>query len=168
MTITKPMPGMTVREARNQFLARHGLDESTYTAPGFVLHIGPWNLSVPNPGMLPLHDLHHVATGYGSGLPGEAEVSAFELRAGPPTLLIRLLCLGAVLIGIVICPCRVWRAWVSACGARLLYRCGRDSQDLLDMTVEELRGYLGIPPEGLAAPARTRQEDINNAKTAGE
>ena len=37
---------------------------------------------LPNPGFLPWHDLHHVATGYGTGLIGEAEISAYELRAG--------------------------------------------------------------------------------------
>jgi len=30
--------------------------------------------------MLPLHDLHHVATGFRSGLIGEAEISDEEIR----------------------------------------------------------------------------------------
>lgn len=73
---------LTVREARDQFLAAYGLGQATYTDPRFVLHLGPWKLGAPNPGLLPLHDLHHVATGFGSGILGEAEISAFELRTG--------------------------------------------------------------------------------------
>ena len=148
---------LSVREARNKFLAAHALDAASYATPRFSLHIGRWRVRVPNPGLLPLHDLHHVATGFGSGLVGEAEVSAFELRTGWGNLAVLGLCLGAVLFGAVTQPRRVWHAWTRSRGTRGLYRCGREYEDLLDMTVAELRGYMAIPPEGLASAAPCRE-----------
>ncbi len=158
MTQLPTPPDPTVREARDRFLAANALGPATYTDPRFTLHLGPWQVRLRNPGLLPLHDLHHVATGFGSGLIGEAEISAFELRTGWGNLLILALCVGAVCIGAVICPGRVWRAWKGSRGARGLYRRGRDYENLLDMTVAELRSHLGIPPEGLATQTMLVQE----------
>jgi len=53
---------------------------------------------LPNPGYLPWHDLHHVATGYKTGLIGEAEISAYELRSGCRSFFIIILCVGAMMI----------------------------------------------------------------------
>ncbi|MCW3094802.1 MAG: hypothetical protein JWL77_420 [Chthonomonadaceae bacterium] len=165
MTQPQPQSGPTVREARDRFLAAYALGRSTYTDTRFTLHLGPWRIRLPNPGLLPLHDLHHVATGFGSGLTGEAEISAFELRTGWGNLLILALCVGAVLLGAVICPRRVWRSWLRSRGARGLYRRGRDYERLLDMTVTELRSHLGIPPEGLASPAALVPEARKSEET---
>lgn len=159
----------TVREARDRFLAAYALGASTYTDPRFVLHLGPWRIRTPNPGLLPLHDLHHVATGFGSGLIGEAEISAFELRTGWGNLVILTLCVGAVIIGGMICPRRIWRAWKRSRGARGVYQCGHDYESLLNMTVTELRVSLGIPPEGLAAPVEPlpKSRNQNSGKSEG-
>jgi len=151
VTLSQPLSGPTVREARDRFLSAYGLGASTYTDPRFVLHLGPWQIRTPNPGLLPLHDLHHVATGFGSGLAGEAEISAFELRTGWGNLMILGLCLGAVAIGLVIWPRRIARAWTRSRGAHGLYKYGGEYEKLLEMTVTELRSSLNIPLEGIAS-----------------
>ncbi|HEY6338827.1 MAG TPA: hypothetical protein VIW68_10060 [Candidatus Sulfotelmatobacter sp.] len=59
-----------------------------YTDTNFVIKIGFIKLRFANPGLPPLHDLHHVATGYDASFIGEAEISTFELRSGWGTPLI--------------------------------------------------------------------------------
>jgi ubiquinone biosynthesis protein Coq4 len=103
---------------------------------------------VPNPGFLPWHDLHHVATGYGTGLIGEAEISAYELRAGCGSLMIFVLCVGAILIAMFVAPRRVFHAWQQAKGSRSLYHTKVPYEDLLEMSLNELRDHLGLPRGG--------------------
>jgi len=146
----------TVLAARNQFLRRYNL-EDTYSDEGFLLHFGRFKVRTMNPGLLPVHDLHHVATGFGSGLVGEAEISAFELRAGWGTPFILTLCLGAVAIGMILSPRRVIHAWRASRGARSLYRMEMPYDRLLAMPVGELRRLMSLPPEGLV-PAVWREE----------
>jgi len=142
------MSDETVLAARNRFLAYYHL-EQTYTEEGFLLHFGRFKVHVWNPGLLPVHDLHHVATGFGSGLIGEAEISAFELRAGWGTPFILVLCLGAMGIGLALSPRRVIRAWKLSRGTRSVYHCGIPYDDLLNMSVRELRALMRVPPDGL-------------------
>ena len=144
------MTSETVREARDRYLAEHGLDVSSYDSPTFTIHVGPWPLRLPNPGFLPYHDLHHVATGFGSGFVGEAEISAYELRAGCRSALIHLLCIGAIAGALFVAPRRVLRAWSGARGARTLYYSDLPYETLLGMTVAELRHHLRLPAGGLA------------------
>ena len=147
----------TVLSERNLFL-RHYRLEDTYGDSGFVLHFGRIKVRTANPGLLHVHDLHHVATGFGSGLVGEAEISAFELRAGWGTPFILMLCLGAMSIGMVLSPPRVIRAWRASRGARSLYRADIPYARLLEMPVSELRQFMALPPEGLV-PAVWREEE---------
>lgn len=135
---------MTARDARDRFLRESGLDARGYDAPDFPVHVGPVTLRFRNPGLLPWHDLHHVATGYGSDLLGEAEISAFELRGGGATPLVRLLCVGAIAIALCIAPRRVIEAWRRARGVRSLYRSRLPYERLLGMRVGELRALCGI------------------------
>jgi len=138
----------TVLAARNRFLAYYRL-EQTYSEQGFLLHFGRFKVRVWNPGLLPVHDLHHVATGFGSGLIGEAEISAFELRAGWGTPFILVLCLGAAAIGLVLAPRRVIHAWRLPRGAQSLYASTLPYENLLNMSVHELRYLMRIPSSGL-------------------
>jgi hypothetical protein len=142
-------PDLTAVEGRDRFLAAFGLDTTGYTAPDFpVKPFRGVTLRFPNPGLLHFHDLHHVATGYGATVLGEAEVSAFELRAGCPSPLVRFLCCGAVLIGLCRAPRRVIRAWRGARGTRSLYAAGIAYETLLAMPVAELRRFVHVPEEG--------------------
>ena len=135
---------LSARDARDLFLRESGLDTSGYEAPDFVVRVGPVTLRFPNPGLLPYHDLHHVITGYGGDFLGEAEISAFELRAGGTTPLIRLLSVGALAMAVFVAPLRVLRAWRRARGARSLYVLRQPYERLLDMKVGELRALCGV------------------------
>lgn len=132
-----------VRNARDRHLAAAEQSTRAYDDPKFVVRVGALSLRLPNPGFLHLHDLHHVALGYDTSLVGEAEVSAFELRAGWGKPLIFLLCLGSISIG-VLWPRRLWRAWRRARGTQSLYKAQVPYEDLLTMTVGELRRLIGL------------------------
>jgi len=142
------MTAETVRAGRDHYLAENSLSTDSYTARRFPIYVGSRPIYLPNPGYLPWHDLHHVVTGYQTGLVGEAEISAYELRSGCGSLFIVILCIGAMLIAMFVAPLRVVRAWRTARGARNLYRCEIAYDSLLEMTVGDLRIKLGIPREG--------------------
>ena len=99
-----------VREARDRYLSASGFTMDSYTDPNFVIKVGFLKLRFANPGLLPFHDLHHVATGYDASLLGEAEISAFELRAGWGKPLIFVLCCGSIAMAMFLSPRRLWRA----------------------------------------------------------
>jgi hypothetical protein len=138
----------TVREGRDRYLAENSLSVESYSARRFPIYVGRRPVYVPNPGFLPWHDLHHVITGYGTGLIGEAEISAYELRAGCGSLMIFILCVGAILIALFVAPRRVCRAWKQAKGARSLYHTRVPYEELLEMNVADLRESLGLPRQG--------------------
>jgi len=138
----------TVRAGRDHYLAENSLSTDSYTARRFPIYVGKWPIYVPNPGYLPWHDLHHVVTGYKTGLVGEAEISAYELRSGCRSFFIIILCIGAMMIAMFVAPRRVLRAWKNAKGTRNLYRREVSYDSLLEMQVDELREMLGIPREG--------------------
>ena len=134
----------TVRAGRDRYLADNSLSVASYTESGFPISVGKSRIQLPNPGLLHLHDLHHVVTGYGTGLVGEAEISAYELRAGCRSLMIYVLCVGAILRAMFVAPRRIVRAWRRARGARTLYHTGIPYEALLDMSVADLRRHLNI------------------------
>ncbi|HEX8136644.1 MAG TPA: hypothetical protein VF544_03550 [Pyrinomonadaceae bacterium] len=144
------MTAETVRAGRDRYLAANSLSLESYTARGFPIYVWRWAIRLPNPGLLPFHDLHHVVTGFGTGLIGEAEISAYELRAGCRSAMVFLLCVGAIFFGMFVAPRRIYRAWKGSRGARTLYHTAIPYDALLDMSVVELRRHLGLPPEGLA------------------
>jgi hypothetical protein len=145
---TVPAPNdETVRAGRDRYLAANSLGLDSYDERGFPVYVGRWAVRLPNPGLLHLHDLHHVVTGYGTGLVGEAEISAYELRAGCRSFIVHLLCLGAILCSMFVAPRRVVRAWRRARGSRTLYYTTVPYATLLDMSVAELRRHLNISPD---------------------
>lgn len=130
--------------ARNRYLAASGFSTESYTDTNFTIKLGFLSLRFPNPGLLPMHDLHHVATGYDSSLLGEAEISVFELRAGWGTPLIFFLCCGSILVGLCVSPKRMWRAWKKSRGARSLYGTKTPYESLLAMNVGELQKLIWL------------------------
>ena len=142
------MSNETVRVGRDRYLTENSLSVESYTAKRFPIYVGSRPIYLPNPGYLPWHDLHHVATGYKTGLIGEAEISAYEMRSGCRSLFILILCIGAIVIAMFVAPRRVWRAWKGAKGTRNLYRRNVSYDALLEISVSELRDMLGIPREG--------------------
>lgn len=77
---------VTVRQARAAYFGRHGLSAEGYRDAWVDLAVGPVPLAFPNrparQQAVPLHDLHHVATGYAADWVGEVEISAWELGGG--------------------------------------------------------------------------------------
>src|ERR1700733_7268836 len=102
---------MTVREARDRYLAQNGFTTEGYTAACFQIDLlgRTWTLRNPRTRMrvVPLHDLHHVVTGYGTDLVGESEQSAWELRSGINSLFLWVFKLSAIAIGLLLAPRRV-------------------------------------------------------------
>jgi hypothetical protein len=142
---------VTVAEARDAYLAANGYDTSSYSDDRFVVRLGFLPLAFRNPGVLHWHDLHHVASGFSSGLVGEAEVSAYELRiAGRPPL-VTLLCLSSILLCLLVAPRRLWSAWRRSKGCVGLYRGSENYESVLALPLVELRRRLNIPAGGLAA-----------------
>src|SRR5262245_59588115 len=117
---------MSMREARDLFLHRNGLSLAGYTAPTFTVKLLGIPLTFPSTAnrkrALPLHDFHHILTGYGTNWIGEAEIGAWELRAGCNSLVPYWLNGSGAIIGLFISPRRVWRAIRAARGQRTLYR----------------------------------------------
>ena len=136
---------MKVHEELEAFFARHAMDRAGYRTPRLVVMLGPLPLPFPNPGWLPLHDMHHVALALPPTFWGEVEISAFELRTGARTALIAFLCIGALFFGALLNPLRVVRAWRRYAGTRNLYRDERYDA-LLGMELEDLRAYMRLPP----------------------
>ena len=137
-----------MREARDLYLAENGFSIRDYYAPMFTIAIFGLALKFPNTEAhkraVPLHDLHHVLTGYGTDWIGEAEIGAWELRAGCNSFIVYFLNGSGVIIGLFISPRRVWRAFRAARGQRTLYNDPAPYERLLQMTVSELRKRLGI------------------------
>lgn len=139
---------MTVREARDVYFREAGLSEEGYAARWVKLDLGPIPIVFPNTRgrvrAVRLHDLHHVATGYGTTWTGEAEIGAWELAAGCGRHYAAWVLNGvAALIGLVIAPRRTLRAWRRGRRSRTLYG-GEFDEALLDLSVGELRRRLRL------------------------
>jgi len=146
--VTGLMNEEKVRVGRDRYLAQNGLGIESYTAKKFPVYFFRWAVWLPNPGFLPTHDLHHVLTGYGTGLVGEAKISAYELHGGCGSFMILVLCLGAIVFGMLVAPKRIWSAWQESRGASNLYRSSIPYESLLEMNVGDLREQLGLPRSG--------------------
>ena len=137
---------MKTRDALESFCAEHRLDRRGYADTKFRVPLGPFTLVFPNPGKLPLHDLHHVMLGAAPTFWGEVEVSALELRGGPPNVIIWILCVGALALGMLARPRRVIAWWRMSRGCRLLYDHPDPLEQLLELDVEDLRAWMRIAP----------------------
>ena len=154
-------PHWSVREARDAYLAENGfrlLDYDAPRTPGSFLGI---RFSVPNTPAhrraIMQHDLHHVATGFGTDPAGEGEISAWEARRGLGDLGLYVggIVVFATLIGAVFAPLRVWQAWRAGASARPLFALNDEEYPaLLELSVGELRERLGVPRHGLTRRPR--------------
>lgn len=132
-------------------------------------------MPIPNPESrrrgIRFHDLHHVATGYGTDFVGEAEISAWELRRGLRRvgLFVGAIVLSAVLMGLLVAPRRPWRAYRASGSGPSLFHGTIPYETLLGMSVAELRAALGVPPEGLSRePRRLHARAPRSAPDAGQ
>ncbi|MBK9034642.1 MAG: hypothetical protein IPL61_25815 [Myxococcales bacterium] len=148
----------TVAEARTAYLTANGFTLADYDAPWVKLRLGRIPLGFPNSrarrAAVPLHDLHHIATGYETTWRGEGEIAAWELAAGCGRYWAAWgLNAGAMLIGLVLAPRRVVRAFVRGRRSKSLYQLVRRAEsteragsidELLALPVDELRARLRL------------------------
>ena len=140
---------LTLREARAQYFLRAGFDERSYADRWVRLRVfGLPLLAFPNTAgrvrAVKLHDLHHVLTGYDTSWAGEGEIGAWELASGCRDHWAAWALNGsAALIGLLIAPGRVLRAFARGRRERNLYA-QELSDALLGETLGALRARLGI------------------------
>jgi hypothetical protein len=151
---------MRVRDARDAYLAENGFTTESYDAArtkGSLLGLA---FSVPNPPShrraIRLHDLHHVATGYGTDHAGEGEISAWQARRGlhGGGHYVGAIVLANVGLGMLFAPRRTWAAARTPRAGGSLLALDVDYDALLELTVGDLRRMLAIPAEGLATSPR--------------
>jgi hypothetical protein len=142
--------GLSLRDARGLFRQLSGYSEAQYQERWVKLRFGPLPFWFPNTQSrqraVKLHDLHHVLTEYGTSWTGEAEISAWELASGCRDYAAAWVLNGlGLLMGVVIAPIRVARAFRRGLQSRNLY--GREVTDeLLSARVGTLRKALLLKP----------------------
>ncbi len=159
---------MSVRVARDAYLAENGFTVDAYDAKFTEASFLGIKLKVPNTGAhrvaIMLHDLHHVATGYGTDIRGEGEISCWEMRRGLGALgfYVGGIVFSGALLGILVAPRRSARAWRASQSRDSLFplcKLPRQNFDerydaLLAKTVGELRETLGVAMRGVAERPR--------------
>lgn len=160
--LDRPLPAAWPADrALQAYLDENGFTRAGYDGPRTEAAFLGIRFSVPNTPRhrwaIMRHDLHHVVTGYGTDLRGEGEISAWELRGGLRGLglYVGAIVVFGTLLGLGIAPVRTIRAWHQNRGRSLLStERDRDYDDLLRMTVGELRCCLGLPTAGVARRRR--------------
>jgi hypothetical protein len=162
-------PDWTARRGRDAYLAENGFTVDEYEARWTKASFFMLDFAVPNTkkhrAAIMLHDLHHVATGFGTDLAGEGEISAWEVRAGLRGLglYVGAIVVSGALMGLMLAPRRTIRAWKAANGARALWTRGLPYDALLAKKIDELRALAGVPREGIATGVRALHKNAPRA-----
>jgi hypothetical protein len=141
-----------VRDARTEFFHLAGLPgDGGYSARFVYFRIGRFSFVLPNSAArrkaVPLHDLHHLVTGYDTSWTGEAEIAAWELASGCSSYRAAwLLNLLAFPLGLAVAPVRTWRAFQRGRSSDNLYDSQWDEK-WLDASLGSLRARL-LPDGG--------------------
>jgi hypothetical protein len=147
---------MSVREGLRAYLDENGFTVEGYDDKWTQASVLGVRFAVPNTPRhrwaIMLHDLHHVATGYGTDVTGEGEVSAWETRRGLRDLgaYVSGIVLAGTLAGVILAPRRAWSAWCAPGASRSLFVKDIDYAGLLNLSIVDLRQRLGIPRDGIA------------------
>src|SRR5207237_3640950 len=142
----------SVRRARDAYLAENGFTVAAYDARWTPVSFFGVRFAVPNTrrhrwGIM-LHDLHHVATGFGTDLTGEGEISAWEI-SGAPRLgpYVGSIVAGGALMGLALAPRRALAAVSASRGGSSpfgLAEAPGGYESLLALTLGALRARLGL------------------------
>ncbi len=150
------MVGMQIAAALETYLREQGVDtlDTWYRMPIFGRRVPLFRVRGRLKEALTTHDVHHLITGFDTGLKGECELCAWELASGGCHTYVsfwldRLL---FAPIAILCAPIRFVRAFWSGLGARNAYPV--DKTQLLAMDVDEVRRLVGVMP-GPASPPRS-------------
>jgi hypothetical protein len=145
-------PDMTLREARAALYLRCDFptDGGVNARSWSPLRSTKLKAHLPNfewrRAALPLHDLHHVITGYDFSPRGEFEMAAWEFAAGRyPNAMSTAFCLPLVCLGAMLEPRRTFSAFVRGRRSRTLYS-APNVNALLDRPLREVRCQL-LPGE---------------------
>lgn len=136
--------GTTVRQARARYFAENGFGEDGgYDLRWTPLKFGPFTLMVYNSRArkraVPLHDLHHIATGYPTTPRGEAQMAIWELAAGTYDMWFAFFInIPALMYGFLLWPKSSLMAWRRGKQSKSLYE-REFGEDLLEMSIDELR-----------------------------
>jgi len=147
--------GLSAREARDAYFAENGFSVAIYDARFTDATLLGMRFRIPNTARhrwaIMRHDLHHAATGYGTDLYGEIEVSAWECRRGlrPLGLYVGGIVLGLALLGCLVAPRRTLRAWRAGPGKESLFHISDDYDEILALPLGKLRERLDLPEDGL-------------------
>jgi hypothetical protein len=118
---------LSVQEARTRLLLRHGLPpDGGYSRRWWAIQFGGFKVSLPNfrwrRVAVPIHDVHHVVTGFACDPIGEMEMAAWEHAAGRfPSAWGTLFCLPLVALGAALAPQRIFAAFLLGRDSRTLY-----------------------------------------------
>lgn len=158
VSLDAPLPAdWIVDRGLDAYLAENGFSRAVYDDPTTQASLFGISFRIPNTPKhrwaIMLHDLHHVATGYGTDLAGEAEISNWEAAAGMNGLglYVGFIVGGLALLGVTRWPGRM-RAARAASRGRSLFQSIIPYDEARSMTIGELRAKLGIPERGLAGP----------------
>lgn len=154
---SRPLPPeWKVASGLEAYLEENGFKKETYDAPRTPATFLGVRFSVPNPPRhrwaIMLHDLHHVATGFGTDPAGEGQLSSWELRKGlrPLGLYVGSIVFSGFLLGLLVAPRKTVRAWKSSKQGTSLFSLPEVRyEDLMEMKIQELRSLLGIDEGGL-------------------
>ena len=136
-------------EARARFFSDNGYgDDGGYSERWVKLKLGPLPFAIPNTASrkqaVPLHDLHHILTGYGTDWRGEFEISAWELGAGCGRFSFAWqINLQGALAGLLVSPLRTMRAFRRGLRCRSLYTY-EERERLFASTIADARRTLAI------------------------
>ena len=149
----------TVRDARDAYLDENGFTVAAYSEPWNEVTVFGKKTKIRNTraraALIPMHDLHHVATGFGTDYAGEGEISGWEVAAGlPSSLYVKAIILSGFLLGLCVAPRRTLAAFAAGREARSLFRDAPRYEDLLARSVAELRVMLGVPAGGISRGPR--------------
>jgi hypothetical protein len=152
---------LSLHEARQRYFQRNRLPpDGGYDARWVRAPIGPIPFAFPNTAgrrrVAPAHDLHHVLTGYGTDLGGEAQLGAFEIGAGVrdrSAIQLELRVLGFALVW---APRRLFRAFVRGRRSSHLLDAPCRDEAFLSRSVAALRAELGLDREPTPARAADR------------
>jgi len=152
---------LTLRDARGRYFRDNAFgDDGGYAKKWVTLKLGPLPFAFPNSEArvraVKWHDLHHVVTGYGTDIVGEAEIGAWEIGSGCAGFVAAwILNFYAMALGFVSGhPGALWRAFLCGRQTRNLYRTRYDDR-LLDTPLGALRVQLGFARDGAAVGGAT-------------
>jgi len=146
------MAAITLRQARDAYMAENGFTEASYTDRWVKVQLGPIPLVILSTKTrreaVRFHDLHHALTGYRATPRGEAEIGAWEIATGcgrfTAAWSLNLLAMG---LGLLIAPGRTWRAWVRGRRSKTNLYHGEFDVALLERDLEAIQAELGLVAE---------------------